>query len=533
MRSSDDAASPNFAADWNARLAQAEEVLKKDPKDPAAQLAAVQILIEMRQFVPAYTKLEGVVESNSDRPDVLLQCIPSLINVKRFTRAREVAERALALESDGITRARLLIQYGRALFFLDKDQEAEAVLREGISLAPLQPDGYIQLGHLLSTLGQFPEAAQNLSEALRIDPLRVNALLLLLRMKGVRLDDGIVKCVLEVEARIKELPQQWLVTAYYCLGEYYDRTGQVDRAFHYFDKGASFHRKQYSYSLKIERAFVARTTTLFSTTNLERQRIGGSGAETTPIFVLGMPRSGTTLVEQILSSHAEVVGAGEIRYLEEALKQLRSEGSSGRLARAPIQEQLEKCAKQYLYAMTSYLNVHRTSDAQHCVVDKMPLNYRRIGLIWMALPSAKVVHVRRHPLDTCFSIFTTLFRKNMLGWSYDLHTLGQYYRLYWELMAHWRSTLPPKSIYEIFYEKLIADPEAEMRRLLDYLDLPWDSRCLSFQDTSRSVRTSSLYQVRQPLYQSGVGRANKYRAHLGPLIEELAPMIGEYEAELC
>jgi hypothetical protein len=211
-----------------------------------------------------------------------------------------------------------------------------------------------------------------------------------------------------------------------------------------------------------------------------------------------MPRSGTSLVEQILASHPEVWGAGELTFWNSAL------------TAADVELDVGAIARDYLQLLA------KLSPHARRVVDKMPENFRHLGLIHAALPEARIIHVRRHPLDTCLSIYFQDF-KTSLAYATDLADLAHYYRQYWRLTDHWRSLLPREAMLEVSYEGLVANPEQWARKLLEFVGLPWDARCLEFHQTRRSVVTASKWQVRQKINATSVARWRHYEPYLGEL----------------
>jgi hypothetical protein len=237
-----------------------------------------------------------------------------------------------------------------------------------------------------------------------------------------------------------------------------------------------------------------------------------------PLFILGMPRSGTTLVEQILASHSEVFGAGELRTFERSVGGL--DGPDGAPASFPegvaslSAEQFRRLGAIYVEGVAPMASAQR-------ITDKMPLNFLFIGLIHLALPNARIIHTRRDPVDTCLSCFSTLFTGEHRV-AYELGELGRYYRAYERLMAHWRGVLPMGVMLEVTYEDLVADFDREARRIVAHCGLEWEDACFDFHLTRRPVRTASAAQVRQPIYKSSVGRWRPYKHLLRPLLEALA-----------
>jgi hypothetical protein len=230
-----------------------------------------------------------------------------------------------------------------------------------------------------------------------------------------------------------------------------------------------------------------------------------------PIFVLGMPRSGTTLIEQILASHPEIQGAGELRVLQRISDSL---GNYPDAVTRLTQPELARLGVAYLAQIRPF-----AAGRAH-VVDKMPANFLLVGLIHLILPNARIIHCRRNAVDTCLSCYTKLFGGEQT-FAYDLRELGLFNRAYQKLMNHWGGLLPPDRFFEVDYEAVIENLEGEARRLTAFLGLPWDEACLTFYEAKRPVRTASVNQVRQPIYRSSVGRWKSYAAQLRPLLEAL------------
>lgn len=239
---------------------------------------------------------------------------------------------------------------------------------------------------------------------------------------------------------------------------------------------------------------------------------GGGNSSATPVFIVGMPRSGTTLVEQILASHPGVFGAGEIGYLEEAALALDP------FPNAVIAMTGDARAE---FGARYVARVKTLAPSAVRIIDKMPTNFRFAGLIHLALPNARIIHICRDPIDTCMSNFAQLFVGDAQPHSYDLGELGRYYRGYEALMDHWRQVLPRQVMLEVQYERLVADPSGEARRIVAHCGLDWVDSCLEFYATQRPVRTASLAQVRRPMYRSSVGRWNAHAVALKPLLDAL------------
>jgi hypothetical protein len=248
---------------------------------------------------------------------------------------------------------------------------------------------------------------------------------------------------------------------------------------------------------------------------LLRDKVGGGDPSSLPVFIVGMPRSGTTLIEQILASHSKVFGAGESQEFGHAVVALSKPGPAfPELAFNLTADALRSLGLGYVTALTA------AGSGAERIVDKMPSNFLYAGLIHLALPNARIIHARRDPIDTCWSCFSLLFAGNQPH-TYDLGELGRYYRAYAALMAHWRCVLPPGVMLEVRYEDLVDDLENNARAILAHCGLDWEEACLNFHETRRPVQTASSLQVRQPIYRGSVGRASAYRHLLQELVEAL------------
>ena len=300
-------------------------------------------------------------------------------------------------------------------------------------------------------------------------------------------------------------------------GKILNDLGRYNQAMDHFLKGKAF--KAHEYDIDLYRKRVDSIVGLFDA-KLFSEKAGYGNPSEEPVFVLGMPRSGTTLTEQICSSHPDVHGAGELtklgRMADSIGLKLEPERPFGQSILSMTSQQSQALAEEYL----SYLHQH--SSASLRVIDKLPHNFELIGLIGILFPNARIIHCRRDPIDNCVSCFFSNLQEGH-SYSYDLATLGKVYREYDRLMRHWQTIFPGR-IFENRYEDMISDQEGQSRRLIDYLGLPWDDACLRFFEKEGSVRTISRWQVRQPIYKSSVKRWKNYESEIQPLIEALGDL---------
>ncbi|MEJ2452406.1 MAG: sulfotransferase [Gammaproteobacteria bacterium] len=300
----------------------------------------------------------------------------------------------------------------------------------------------------------------------------------------------------------------------FALGKVYADLKLDAQSFEYYRQGNALKRATLDYSIGQDRELFAAIKQTVTSEFLQRH--AGTGCDdATPIFIIGMPRSGTTLTEQILASHSQVHGAGELNELkfliERACESHTQEFPQGLLGLNKTE--LSAIASTYLERLHAY------APGAPRITDKMPHNFLYLGLIHLLFPKAKIIHCLRNPMDNALSIYRALFARSH-AYAYDLEELGQYYHLYQDLMAHWRE-LMPGGFYELRYEDLVSDQETQTRRLLDYCELPWEDACLEFYQTSRVVRTASLAQVRQPMHRNSVEAWRRFERQLQPFVQAL------------
>jgi len=337
----------------------------------------------------------------------------------------------------------------------------------------------------------------------------------------------------KVAANLTELSPEDQVQMHFALGKAFDDVGELDASFAHYGIGGMKKRKTDSYNEKQASRLVELMTKIMSKKTLEGPFPEGYKSDV-PVFILGMPRSGTSLMEQILSSHPDIYGAGELKVLTSVLENI--EVGKARLRMGDVEAAFDyDLNASYADRGQRYVeHVQRLVEPGHSskrIVDKMPGNFNFVGLIHMILPTAKIIHSRRHPVETCLSCYRIHFAEGH-QWTYNLRDLGRYYKRYWNLMKHWREALPGVML-EVRYEDNVADVEGQARRLIDYLGLEWDDNCLNFHETDRPVKTASASQVRKPIYTTSTNRWRKYEKYLGPLLEEIGDIVEEYEAEIA
>ncbi len=389
--------------------------------------------------------------------------------------------------------------------------EAEASLRQAVQLKPDYTEAYNNLGLILHSMGNPAEAESCFRQALKLNPDSAQVYKSLsMFVKHAEVDDVVIG--MEKLYKREGLSDEDKIDLGFALGKTYENLGEYDKSFDFIREANLVKRKSYRYSIQEDEELFARIKTIFSPEFFASQK-DADNPDKTPIFIVGMPRSGTTLVEQIIASHPLVFGAGELLFLPTLVNQVCLEAAAGKFPECILKlgmSEYERLGAEYVKKVRNY-----SESAQH-ITDKLPHNFLFVGLISKILPKSKVIHCTRNPMDTCLSIYKTDFKEQLQRYAYDLDETGRYYNLYLDLMAHWEKVLPGY-LYSISYEALVSDQERQAKELLEYLGLPWDEACLAFHKTKRKVVTASVAQVRQPIYRDSVELWRRYEKQLAPL----------------
>ena len=396
--------------------------------------------------------------------------------------------------------------------------EAETCYQKALELDPEQVSANLGLGHMKMEAGDFDAAEACFTRAWAIEPETLAIRFAFTQLRKVKEDSEHFKALREVE-NPEGLRGTEAISYCYAMGKCYDDTKDHLRAFDFYLKAAKLKRETVSYDPAANTRLFEQVKSVFSADFSSRYQ-GCGNDSAVPIFVLGMPRSGTTLTEQIIASHPQVHGTGELRDLNDLASRVVSPaGREYPLSMSGLNPQgLQLLGNEYLKRL-----VARAPDSPH-ITDKMPGNFQLVGLIHLMLPNAKIVHVNRNPLDTCISGFARLFRRSQ-NQSYDLYEQGLFYQNYYTLMAHWRDVLPAGAFYDVQYETLVKDNEKQARQLIEYCELPWDDACLESHKTKRTIKTASITQVRQPIYTTSIERWRRYEQFLEPLRRGLGDVV--------
>lgn len=417
--------------------------------------------------------------------------------------------------------SRPALQLGNLLFTIGREAQALEAFDKVVALDPDNGGVHLNRAICLQTIGRLDESRVAFERALRQDPDLdgYNQYVQTRKFSRENVEENAPLLELLEKRGGPEMSMSSRIDSNFALAKVYDSMGDLDTSFKYLELANKLKRSALTYSSDDTRQTMEEIKSLFSKDFIERFR--GKGAlDAAPIFVLGMPRSGTTLTEQILAAHSRVNPGNELTFLSNMGSEFTGVWKrrilDGKDHDADITNDLRRLGETYL-ERTSWLQIPGKR-----FTDKMPGNFMQIGLIYLVFPNASVIHCHRHPADTCLSCYERLFSKGLV-FSYDQHDLGVYYKLYLDLMQHWREVLPKDFILEMKYEDTVADPENRIRRLLDFCKLDFEADCLEFHKVKRTVTTASSLQVRQPMYKSSLQRWKKYGAKLQPLLDALGP----------
>jgi tetratricopeptide (TPR) repeat protein len=384
---------------------------------------------------------------------------------------------------------------------------------------------WLSYGHVLKTEGRQAECIDAYRRSIALDPAFGEAYWSLANLKTFRFTEADLAAMRTQLARA-DLSDENRLHFEFALGKACEDTHEHAQAFEHYAKGNALHRAGHPYDADLNTSRVKRLKASF-TREFFRERAGMGCDAPDPIFIVGMPRAGSTLLEQILSSHSAVEGTTELPDIVTMAKELRAQSGSQEIV-AYAEALAAKSAAELRALGEEYLErtrIHRKTDRPF-FIDKMPNNFLHVGLIQVILPNAKIIDARRHPLGCCFSNFKQYYARGQ-NFSYGLADMGRFYRDYVELMAHFDEVLPGR-VHRVFYERTIEDTEGEVRRVLDYCGLPFEPGCLRFFENDRAVRTASAEQVRQPIYRDGMEQWRHYEAWLDPLKEALGPVLDAY-----
>lgn len=510
------------------QIAVAEALLREHLKQHPTGVAAIRMFAEVAARLGRYADAEALLER-------CLELAPSFVGARhnyayvlqrqnKLAKSLEQIEHLLAIDprNPGFRNMHAAV-LGRAGDY----ERALKIYAEVVKEYPTNAKVWMSYGHALKTAGQQGECVSTYRRAIELSPRLGEAYWSLANLKTFRFGAADVAAMQE-QLRRNDLSEEDRFHFHFSLGKAFEDAREYARSFEHYERGNSLRRAMVHYDADETSQQVQRSKQLL-TSEFFAAREGRGSPAPDPIFIVGLPRAGSTLLEQILSSHPLVEGTMELPDIIDMARSLGGGRVRGEASKYPevlahlCADQLRELGDQYI----ANTRIQRKTDAPF-FIDKMPNNFAHIGFIQLILPRAKIIDARRHPLGCCLSGFKQHFARGQ-PFTYGLEDIGRYYRDYVELMAHFDAVLPGR-VHRVIYETMVEDTENEVRRLLDYCALPFDERCLRFYENDRAVRTASSEQVRRPIYRDGVDHWQHYEPWLGPLKRALGPVLESYPA---
>ncbi|MCH7636900.1 MAG: sulfotransferase [Proteobacteria bacterium] len=505
------------------KLAQSERLCRGVLDENPTNITAIRLLAEIGIKIGVYADAENLLQRCLElAPDFRL----ARLNYANVLSKREKLEEALAeidrlLEEDPDKPA-YLAQRAATLVRMGDFERALPCYDYLLTHFPAQAKIVLSSGHALKTVGQLDKAIAAYRHAIELRPTFGDGYWSLANLKTFRFDDADIEAM-RVAIDDPTATQEDHFHLCFALGKALDDRKEYDEAFRFYQKGNRIKEKLEGYEASATEEITRKIRSVCDDNLFKTQ--GGKGSPAPdPIFIVGLPRSGSTLLEQILASHSQVDGTKELVHILSFVRRLGGRRSTSEMSRYP-EVLAELPAKQLVELGQEYLDrarIHRA--AAPYFIDKMPNNFFHVGLINLILPNARIIDARRHPMAACFSGYTQLFARGQ-PFTYSLADVGRYYCDYVSVMNHWDDVLPGK-VLRVQYEDVVADTETQVRRMLDFCGLEFEESCLQFHETERAVRTASSEQVRQPIYSAALEHWRNYESHLDELKTALAPVTG-------
>jgi tetratricopeptide (TPR) repeat protein len=509
-------------------LGTAERLLKSHLMQAPTDVPAIRMLAEVAQRLDrgddARNLLERCLELAPSFRPARYQYAILMHRANDPERALRELERLLADEPRNPAYRNL---YAVILSRIGEYERAIQMYRELLAEYPANSKVWLSFGHVLKTEGRQDESIEAYRKSIALTPSFGEAYWSLANLKTFRFTAADLENMRKALADPK-LDDASRVHLHFALGKAHEDAGEYAPSFEHYAQGNALHRSRERYDANQNTARARKLGSVFTREFFAARKGSGSPAPD-PIFIVGMPRSGSTLLEQILASHSAIEGTTELPELITMARELRDRSEAGDIGSyadvlaAMGPESLREIGEQYL----ERTRIHRKSGLPF-YIDKMPNNFLHLAMIHLALPNAKIIDARRHPMACCFSNFKQHYARGQ-RFSYDLTDMGRYYRDYVDLMAHYDAALPGR-IHRVFYEQLVEDTEGQVRRVLEYCGLPFEAGCLRFYETERGVRTASSEQVRQPIYREGMDHWRHFEPWLQPLKDALGPALTDYPA---
>ena len=427
-----------------------------------------------------------------------------------FDKAIEFYNKSILMQKD----ADALCNIGYLYYHLGSLDKAKKNILEAIKINPKHDVAYNNLGLINMAYGSFIDAKQNFSYAIKYNPRNTKAHFNISKLINYKDDEEEIKKLL-ILSKSKRLNEEKKESLYFALGKALADKRDYKKSFYYYKKANFLKRSTIKYSFKNNLDIFNNIKKTFN--KFVNNKFKNCGVkDISPIFIVGMPRSGTTLVEQVLASHSEVFGAGEITYLDDTINKFFIYKKTLFDSKAFFKKNFHNAGNYYIK------KIREINSKKKYIINKLPLNFRWLGLIKLILPNAIIIHCKRNPMDTCLSIFQQNFNVKGNEYSFKLSEIGTFFNLYIDIMNHWKKILP-NCFYEIKYEDFINNQKKETKKLLNYCNLKWENKCMNFHKTMRPVKTSSDHQIRKKIYSNSINRWKIYKQEL----EKLSNIVNE------
>lgn len=513
-------------------LADAEELateaLRVNPEHKPARHELAVIQIENKEADKALQTLEKNIRRDDLYGDSIDLWLATLNKENRKRYAQDTLEELVKKYPDTVE-----FVFGFAVLANRAGETplARPAYEKAIQLSPNNPRILYELGVLERIAGNMERSQELIGQALKVRPDNPAALRTFGGDEKYAYGDENFSRLNYVAAKMTDFNPVEQIHMHYALAKAFEDVDENDTAYRHYGIAGEKKRKLETYNEKEASKLVQIIPKIVTRENL--QKTGQKGCESDlPVFILGMPRSGTSLMEQILSSHPDIFGAGELKFMTGVLENISVGAMRLRMGEKEPVFDYDSNASWEMRGQRYVDKLKKLADKPYKrIVDKMPGNFNFVGLINGILPNAKIIHSRRHPVENCLSCYRIHFAEGH-QWTYNLKELGRFYRRYWNLMQYWREQFPGV-MYEVCYEDNVADVEGQARKLIDHLGLEWNENCLNFYNTDRPVKTASASQVRKPIYTTSTNRWRKYEKYLQPLTEEIGDIIELYEAEIA
>ena len=509
-----------------------DQLLKIEPENIKFIAAHAELLDANGKSFDALKEFSKLITQDRENfpTPLLAQWFKLMVRFERNTEARQWLQKQVQTNPKSV---QLKLLYASSCTNELDYESAVSTLLDAYELAPENTGVNHDLGVLYRFQGKAEQSLKHFKKLLEKDPLNTPALRVVGAEHKYKQDDEYYTRLQVAAAHIAEIPVAKQIQLHYALGKAYDDLNQLAPAFEHFKLGGQIHLKDKPIAdAAAERLKENIETNMTRSFFKDSEELGFSSDK--PVFILGMPRSGTSLIEQVISSIPDVYGAGELKYITSILNQMQVNNKfkldfPGKRPQFPGKKNVTYAERGKRYIELLEKISPKTSKR---IIDKMPANYEWLGFIHLILPNASIIHSRRHPVETCLSAYRIFFPDGQF-WSFDLKRMGKHYREYVDMMQKWKEVLPESTILDVRYEDMVSDLETQSKRLANYIGMEWDEACLNFHKTDRPVRTASVAQVHKAIYTTSINRWHKYKPYLKPLLDEIGDIVKDYEEELA